>query len=61
MISLLLQCALRIQDIVGPTFREIKGVKANALGFRKIHFIAKKTNAREVLIDQETYEIVLAY
>ena len=55
MIQLLFQGALRIQDIVGPTFGDIKRIEANAQGFRKVHFIAKKSNARNVLIDNETY------
>ena len=61
MVLLLFEGALRIQDIVGPTFSEFTGPKANREGFRLIKFVGKKTTAREILYPKETIEAIAAY
>ena len=53
--------ALRIQDIVGPTFRQIKELDQNEQGFRIMHFLAKKTSSRNVVILPEVYDAIIAY
>ena len=61
MILLLHQGALRLEDIVGPTFAEFKRIQPNSEGFRVMHFDAKKTTARHVPFDQVAYDAVEAY
>ena len=61
MIQLLHQGALRLEDIVGPTFADFKRIQPNAEGFRVMHFDAKKTTARQVPFDQDAYDAIEAY
>ena len=61
MIQLLHQGALRLEDIVGPTFADFKRIQPNSEGFRVMHFDAKKTTARQVPFDQDAYDAIEAY
>ena len=61
MVQLLLKGALRIQDIVGPTFKDLKQCNPNENGCRVMHFKAKKSSSRSVLFDKEVYDAVIDY
>ena len=61
MVLLLSEGALRIQDIVGPTFKEFTSPEANDEGFRLVKFVAKKSTAREIMYPRETIEAIVAY
>ena len=61
MVELLYQGALRIQDIVGPTFKDFKNIMPDSDGFRVMRFIAKKTTARKVPFNNDAYEAIVAY
>ena len=61
MVQLLLKGALRIQDIVGPTFKSIKDIRPNKQGFIVMHFDAKKTTAKSMPYDQDAYDAVITY
>ena len=61
MVMMLYYGALRIQDIIGPTFKQIKELKPNDQGFRTMHFIAKKTSSRNVMFGPEVYDAIVAY
>ena len=61
MIQLLHQGALRLEDIVGPTFADFKRIQPNAEGFRVMYFDAKKTTARQVPFDHDAYDAIESY
>ena len=61
MSQLLYQGALRIQDIVGPKFKDIKRLRSDADGLRIMHFKAKKSSTRDVHFDEEAYDAVISY
>ena len=61
LVKLLHTCALRIQDAVGLTFGQVTQLKVNKSGFRKLKLVGKKTTGRTVLVDQHTFEAILAY
>ena len=50
LILLLLQGAMRIQDAVGLSFRDITSLKADKDGRKKLTLRAKKTTARDIYL-----------
>ena len=61
MIMMLFHGALRIQDIIGPTFKELKDLRPNEHGYRVMHFFAKKTTSRDVSFNKATYDAVISH
>ena len=61
MVQMLFQGALRIEDIVGPKFKDIKRLNPNAEGLRLMHFKAKKSAFRDLYFNQEAYDAVVNY
>lgn len=61
MSQLLFQGALRIQDIVGPKFKDFIHLKPDDKGLRLKHFQAKKSTARSVYFNQDALDAVVSY
>ena len=61
LITLLMQGAMRIQDAVGLTFRDITSLKADKDGRKKLTLRAKKTTARDVFLNDEAIQAVKTY
>ena len=61
LITLLMQGAMRIQDAVGLTFRDITSLKADKDGRKKLTLCAKKTTARDVFLNDEAIKAVKTY
>lgn len=61
LILLLLQGAMRIQDAIGLTFRDITSLKADKDGRKKLTLRAKKTTARDIFLNDEAIQAVKTY
>ena len=61
LILLLLQGAMRLQDAVGLTFRDITSIKKNKNGKMKLTLRAKKSSARDILLTDDAIKAVKTY
>ena len=61
MVQLLYKGALRVQDIVGPTFKDILKNGLDEQGCTTVHFDAKKSTERLVVFDKTVIGAVYAY